>query len=591
METALLRPFPAAVLSLLILTSGVAPSFCFGQSGEAPDPVLVSDLAWFTATELQYELPSFEEFDAALAPPNPNFGHAEQMCLDILRSRRSHAVQVLLAAIVYEKSNSDGALKLLKGVVREGPGSLEPANVTGLLVRSEILFRMGRREEARLDFDALQTVYEYDALRDARNTEANQPEFGFSIDISSDPRILISLVGFHTVVYFLVCLRYGRRQRREAGGTLRRLVAVSLAVALLWSLPFLAAAILIFQQTENPPGLIWWIFFEFFAFIVVRSSMNPPNLTYVGSDPLPECSDPLLLARIVALSERIGVSTPVVRTQRALDAGRDASAAFVGGLAPHSIVLYDTILAQLKHDEQDAIIGHELGHIANRSIWVYVTVYPLAAVGIVVLSFLGGSYFGTIAGMAVYVGSFRILSRRFEYDCDRRSAIATSPDAMARGLRRIYARHPLGRPGLLTSIVHSTASHPSLDERVHALSELAASGAAGAGLIVSVPFDPQRVALCRKLVWFFAIAWLSLTAFGITARLLEFAGPAPLIAVHLAAFGPLLLVRAAVRRPTKIGALRVKGRFHSEGARSFTAEFAVLRRGIDRSIRRFASFL
>jgi Zn-dependent protease with chaperone function len=96
-------------------------------------------------------------------------------------------------------------------------------------------------------------------------------------------------------------------------------------------------------------------------------------------------------------------------------------AAFVGGLAPHSIVLYDTVLAQLKEDEQDAIIGHELGHIANRSIWVYTAVYPLTAVGVVLLSFLFGGYLETIAGMALYVVTFRILSRRFEYDCDRHS--------------------------------------------------------------------------------------------------------------------------------------------------------------------------
>jgi len=32
------------------------------------------------------------------------------------------------------------------------------------------------------------------------------------------------------------------------------------------------------------------------------------------------------------------------------------SAAFVGGLAPHSVVLYDTILSLLREDEQDAVI-------------------------------------------------------------------------------------------------------------------------------------------------------------------------------------------------------------------------------------------
>lgn len=600
------RPLPAAVLYLLISTLSLRPAACFGQSDETArqvsdagetgtdnsDSVLVADLPLLVAQELEDELPEFEKLIEALQHPDPELNEAERMCREFMNARQSHAAQILLAAILYEKKQPESALKLLPSLVRSGNFGHMDSNFTGLWLRSQILLSLGRVEDANRDVAA------YRVLEQARREDAeflarlknadiggNRAGGSFegrlkwwltSLNMGGDPIEITALVAIQFTLFLIVCLRGGRRQRWEAGGSRKRLFVVSVFVASLWTLPFAIAFVLC--KVRTAPGLVWWLLFDVFAFFAVRSSMNPPNLTYVGTDPLPESSDPLLLARIVALSERIGVSTPVVRTQRALDAVRDASAAFVGGLAPHSIVLYDTILAQLKQDEQDAVIGHELGHIANRSIWVYVTVYPLAAVGIVVLSFLGGSYFGTIAGMAVYVGSFRILSRRFEYDCDCRSAIATSPDALARGLRRIYARHPLGRPGLLTSIVHSMASHPSLDERVHALSELAASGAAGADQVVSVPFDEKRVALCRKLVWFFAIAWLSLTAFGITARLLDLAGPAPLFAVHLAAFGPLVLVRAAVRRPTKIGALRVKGRFHWSGLlfRQKLAIFALL---------------
>lgn len=374
--------------------------------------------------------------------------------------------------------------------------------------------------------------------------------------MTKDPDLIIPLVALHFVVYLIVSLRGGRRQRREAGGSLRRLFAVSLAVSLLWTLPVLTAAGLHIGSIGIPPGPVWWILMEIITLLLVRTVMNPPNLSYVGKDPLPPCDNPEMLARVDALSKSMGVKTPTVRSQRALNSTTDSAAAFVGGLAPHSIVLYDTVLAQLKENEQDAIIGHELGHIANWSIWVYTTVFPLTAVGVVVLSFLFGGYLGTIAGMALYVGTFRILSRRFEYDCDRRSAIATSPDAMARGLRRIYARHPLGKPGLLTSIVHSMASHPSLDERIHALSRIA-----GSGQSVSVSVSEERIRLCGKLARFFVVVWLFLTVFGITGRLLDPASPFPVIAIHLATFGPMAFMLIALRRPARIMALRNKGKF------------------------------
>jgi tetratricopeptide (TPR) repeat protein len=223
-------------------------------------------------------------------------------------------------------------------------------------------------------------------------------------------------------------------------------------------------------------------------------------------------------------------------------------------------VLYDTILSQLRDDEQDVIIGHELGHVANRSIWVYSAVYPMTMTAMIVLSFHGGGFFGVLAGAALRAGAFRLMSRRFEYDCDRRAALATSPDAIARGLRRIYAGHVLGKPGLLTDIVHSTATHPSLNERIQALDELASSGVAGDNQSVTVSYDVTRAAFCRKLVAVSAVLLFCLTAYGITAPLIGRNLFWPMLALCAAVFGPTFFMTLAIWRPIRIEAVRNKAK-------------------------------
>lgn len=551
---------------------GPFTSSCVGQRAE-PDsdetyPLVqpTNDLAWQLTFEMnvgQVEVLQIQKLlnprDPEINPdaPEPDLERAEEICLAWLDRTKSIDAHVLLAAIRFEQGNSAAAIIVLTEVLAQ-----DSSNWKALWIRSQVLHAVGQFDAAHADAQRMIDVLpneEFDTLLD-QDGDGPGPflfaMFNTGLEIRGDPDLLVALVAIHFVVYFVLGVRCGRRQRREAGGTWGRLIIVAMAIAALWTMPVLTAALLISADFGSPPGLFWWILMEILALMLVRAMLNPPNYSYVGKDPLPPCDDPEMLARVDALSKSIGVKTPTVRSQRALNATTDSVAAFVGGLAPHSIVLYDTVLAQLKEDEQDAVIGHELGHIANGSIWVYTTVYPLTAIAIVVLSFLFGGYLGTIAGMALYVGTFRILSRRYEYDCDRRSALATSPDAMARGLRRIYARHPLGKPGLLTSIVHSMASHPSLDERIHALSKMV-----GAGQAVSVAYSDDRIRLCRKLVRFFAITWLALTAFGIAGRLLDIAAPFPAIAIHMATFGPMAFLLIAMRRPARIVALRNKGRF------------------------------
>jgi hypothetical protein len=117
---------------------------------------------------------------------------------------------------------------------------------------------------------------------------------------------------------FLLCIRWGLRQKNEANGTWWQLLGVSAYVTAIWTIPLAVAATMTGFDIGHPPGAVWWIFIGIFAFFFIRGTMKPPNLTYVGKEALPECDSPEMLARIDHLSKRIGVATPTIRIQRAM---------------------------------------------------------------------------------------------------------------------------------------------------------------------------------------------------------------------------------------------------------------------------------
>jgi Zn-dependent protease with chaperone function/Flp pilus assembly protein TadD len=512
------------------------------------------------------EFPAVDQILDVLESPNGNLEQAENLCRDALRDQPSDDGQLMLAAILSDRDHDDEALRLLTGIIdRDG------SNWQALVARSQVRSKLQDFEGASADSEAAAGIMQMVMFHESDDEsldislfdifEVDEVDFfDFEILVPREPAMLAGMVAIFAISCFGLCLRWGLRQKNEANGTWWQLFGVSAYVTAIWTIPWAVAATMTGLDIGQLPGTVWWAFIGIFAFFFIRGTMKPPNLTYVGKEALPECDSPEMLARIAQLSKRIGVATPTVRTQRAMHHAGDSAAAFVGGLAPHSVVLYDTILSQLRDDEQDAIIGHELGHVANRSIWVYTAVFPLTTTAMVILSYLGGGFFGVMAGSALRAGAFRLMSRRFEYDCDRRAALATSPDSVSRALRRLYARHVLGKSGLLSDIVHSTATHPSLNERIHAMDMLAASGEAADDQSVTVPYDNDRVAFCRKSVVVFSILWLCLTAYGIAATLVNGDSLWPMLALFAAVFGPTFFIVLASRRALQITKARVKGR-------------------------------
>jgi len=180
-----------------------------------------------------------------------------------------------------------------------------------------------------------------------------------------------------------------------------------------------------------------------------------------------------LVGRVERLSQVAGVRTPAV----AVAPSSVPNSFTVGGVANATLVVSEGLLEALSEDELDAVLAHELAHVANRDVRVMTlasllpaladgelspsrtpTTTALALVGVVVLyvlsiPHLGGSPLAFLAALAVaaVVGAValgllaapvlvlaRRLSRYREFAADRGGArICGNPAAMASALRTL----------------------------------------------------------------------------------------------------------------------------------------------------------
>ncbi|MBI1312827.1 M48 family metalloprotease [bacterium] len=507
---------------------------------------------------IAYDHPELAQLpDLIVSDRDGDLGRAESLCTELLNRKPTADVFLLRAAIRLDLEQPTAAHADVD-VAQE----LGPRDWRIHLVRSQIFLAQGEWDLAEAESNLMENAWDANVFwEDAPRIEPwSDPgellgAFLGRIALSRSMSLAV-LAAVVFLIFWLFAFLRGRKQRRDAGGSWRRLIAVSAVVALLWTLPVTTFSTLEFLDIGRPPSLVWHYVLLLLSALMAFLMMSPPNITYVGKEPLPLCDDPELVDRIRHLAEALHVRVPRVRVQTAVNSVKDGVAAFVGGLAPFSIVVYDTVLQQLRTDEQDAVIGHELAHVANRSIRLYVALFPLAACCGVVISFFTNGYLGFISAIALRSGVFRIVSRRFEYDSDRRSALVTSPDAMARGLRRIHAGHALGRPTLMASLALSCSTHPSLDERVAALAKLNVESG-----MVTVPFDERRVRLCQRLALGFGFGWLLLVPLSIGHMLLTGNERVALPSLHLAILTPLILLIIALRRTARIDHRRVHGRW------------------------------
>src|SRR6266540_4847038 len=242
-----------------------------------------------------------------------------------------------------------------------------------------------------------------------------------------------------------------RRYRRDAGLSLR--IALSLVGLCLVYVPFAFWAL----------GWVWFAgglraVGALAAIVVFLVLMRPLwigrfGLLSVGRAPNPEEAQRLqpVVERLCGLAD-----LPVPRVE-VLDSGLPNAFTVARALGPNTIVVTTGLLARLETDELEAVVAHELAHVANRDAFVMVIVsFParvLRAVALgfgrltrrnplvwVMLLYLVPFFVGAWCAAALTTLLLMTFSRYRELVADRGAALLTGrPETLMSALQKISA--------------------------------------------------------------------------------------------------------------------------------------------------------
>jgi Zn-dependent protease with chaperone function/tetratricopeptide (TPR) repeat protein len=204
-------------------------------------------------------------------------------------------------------------------------------------------------------------------------------------------------------------------------------------------------------------------------------------------DQLPPVSDAALRARIAELAAGMGLRAPRV-VQPATTSGE--ANAFAAGLLVPFVVVFDGVEQRLTVAERDAVVAHELAHLARRHLPERFLVTVLVGVAAVIASGHVPWYVASLWFLAALTFAHRLLGHRHEIQADAAGARSTGSAAMAAALGKIHAVGQIADAG---PWFHALLSHPSLAVRA---AHLAAAAPAGERERIAV--DAALVARCRR---------------------------------------------------------------------------------------------
>lgn len=307
-----------------------------------------------------------------------------------------------------------------------------------------------------------------------------------------------SHVAVALAVVFVACLLTSRAQRAEGGASAVKWMAVSLLAAGLALAPtylplvfgeawYLAREISTplrvdtGQLVESAPGWLRGSFridlgVTFFAsastLAIVFKSLRPVARQISAAGTLPALEDESVRSRVAELAAGLGVPAPRVLLLRSVGAELDVLA-WAGGLVAPALIVTDGVLHRLEKPERDAILAHELAHVARRDVWRTLLVIVSGAVfgGLTSASvspFVSlALLFGLLHGLVKVRGHFQ------EPACDVLAARVIGFPQVAAALDKTHAAHRFGGRGLLSVLVHATQTHPTLEVRLAALRRVA----------------------------------------------------------------------------------------------------------------------
>jgi len=249
----------------------------------------------------------------------------------------------------------------------------------------------------------------------------------------------------------------------------------------------LAAVIWFYQQTTDYFWLIAWIFVSLFSIFMTMFYSTLIVPLFNKQTPLEEGE---LREKIMTFSEKVGFKLKNIFVIDGSKRSTKANAYFSGLGAKKRIVLYDTLIADMKPDEITAVLAHEIGHYKKKHT-LSGTILSIIQSGIILYIFslfvgnpllseaLGVSEtsfhialitFGFLySPISIVLGlGFNVLSRKHEYQADRFAGEKFNPESLIGALKRLSGKnlsnltpHPV--------YVWFNYSHPTLLQRIRAL--------------------------------------------------------------------------------------------------------------------------
>lgn len=221
-----------------------------------------------------------------------------------------------------------------------------------------------------------------------------------------------------------------------------------------------------------------------------------------GVTPVP--NDHWLAERVHNLAEKLNLPKPAVGTMNVMNAYA------VGSNQKTAMVVIGQPLFAFEKDELDAIIGHELGHILHKDVarmqfaegfqrMLVGVVNTVTVFGAIMAASAAKSRSSALLGREIALGSGALvrqtvfissellakgISRNREFHADAVGAYVTTPDAMARALKRVHGivEKPTAEEHHYGYLMFRGAgfgrllsTHPSLNARLKALDAQATS--------------------------------------------------------------------------------------------------------------------
>ncbi|MGK0177141.1 MAG: STE24 endopeptidase, partial [Lentimonas sp.] len=264
-----------------------------------------------------------------------------------------------------------------------------------------------------------------------------------------------------------------------------------LVIGLLIGYPLLALLIYLVESA----GELWWVwgFVVFFLFQLVMIVAYPMFIMpwFNKMEPL-EAGE--LKERLFNLADRTGFKARTILVMDGSKRSGHSNAFFAGFGRFRRIVLFDTLIEQMEHDELEAVLAHEIGHYKRGHIPRMISLSALLTFGMFALLgwLTNGTWFAEAflfsADAAVYFVPVlllfmllkelltfwlsplsSLLSRKHEYEADAfaRNAM-NSADPLVKALRKLHKKN---LSNLTPHPVYSGFyySHPTLLERESAL--------------------------------------------------------------------------------------------------------------------------